>query len=32
VFLDSLPPYRVTKDIAEVEAFFATEPTGRPRQ
>jgi hypothetical protein len=25
VFLESLPPYRVTKDIAEVEAFFATE-------
>jgi ATP-dependent DNA helicase DinG len=24
VFLDSLPPYRVTRDIAEVEAFFAT--------
>ena len=23
VFLESLPPYRVTKDIAEVEAFFA---------
>ena len=23
VFLQSLPPYRVTKDIAEVEAFFA---------
>jgi ATP-dependent DNA helicase DinG len=22
VFMDSLPPYRVTKDIAEVEAFF----------
>ena len=32
VFLESLPPYRVTKDIAEVEAFFAAEPTGRPRQ
>jgi ATP-dependent DNA helicase DinG len=25
VFLQSLPPYRVTKDIAEVEAFFATD-------
>ena len=25
VFLESLPPYRVTKDIAEVEAFFAAE-------
>ena len=23
VFMESLPPYRVTKDIAEVEAFFA---------
>ena len=23
VFLESLPPYRVTKDIAEVERFFA---------
>jgi ATP-dependent DNA helicase DinG len=30
VFLQSLPPYRLTKDIAEVEAFFAR--TGRPRQ
>jgi ATP-dependent DNA helicase DinG len=25
VFLESLPPYRLTKDIAEVEAFFAKE-------
>ena len=23
VFLDSLPPYRITRDIAQVEAFFA---------
>jgi ATP-dependent DNA helicase DinG len=23
VFLDSLPPYRVTRDIAEVESFFS---------
>jgi ATP-dependent DNA helicase DinG len=30
VFLQSLPPYRVTKDIAEVEAFFATDgPTNK---
>ncbi|HZD77902.1 MAG TPA: helicase C-terminal domain-containing protein, partial [Acidobacteriaceae bacterium] len=32
VFLESLPPYRLTKDIAEVEAFFAPERTGRPKQ
>jgi ATP-dependent DNA helicase DinG len=25
VFLESLPPYRMTKDIAEVAAFFSTE-------
>ena len=25
IFLDSLPPYRVTRDIAEVERFFAPE-------
>ena len=24
VFMESLPPYRLTKDIAEVEAFFAS--------
>ncbi len=24
VFLDSLPPYRITRDIAEVESFFST--------
>jgi len=23
IFLDSLPPYRITRDIAEVESFFA---------
>jgi ATP-dependent DNA helicase DinG len=23
VFLDSLPPYRITRDIAEVESFFS---------
>ena len=25
MFLESLPPYRMTKDIAEVEAFFSAE-------
>jgi len=27
VFLESLPPYRLTQSIEEVEAFFAGEPT-----
>jgi ATP-dependent DNA helicase DinG len=31
VFLQSLPPYRVTKDIAEVEAFFATDGPANKR-
>ncbi len=31
VFLESLPPYRVTKDIAEVEAFFASDGKLKPR-
>ncbi len=31
IFLDSLPPYRVTNDIAEVERFFAPKETGAPR-
>ncbi len=26
IFLDSLPPYRLTQSIEDVEAFFATEP------
>jgi ATP-dependent DNA helicase DinG len=25
-FLDSLPPYRMTQDIAEVERFFTEQP------
>jgi ATP-dependent DNA helicase DinG len=25
VFLESLPPYRITQDITDVEAFFAAE-------
>ncbi len=29
VFLDSLPPYRLTQDIGEVESFFAAEPVGK---
>lgn len=28
IFLDSLPPYRQTEEISDVEAFFATEETG----
>jgi ATP-dependent DNA helicase DinG len=28
-FLDSLPPYRVTSDITDVEAFFGTEISGK---
>jgi ATP-dependent DNA helicase DinG len=27
IFLESLPPYRLTQSIDEVEAFFAVEPT-----
>ncbi len=27
-FLDSLPPYRMTQDIAEVERFFTQKPVG----
>ena len=27
IFLESLPPYRLTQDIAEVEQFFATPPS-----
>jgi ATP-dependent DNA helicase DinG len=26
VFLESLPPYRVTRELREVERFFASEP------
>jgi ATP-dependent DNA helicase DinG len=29
VFLESLPPYRVTQRLSDVEAFFATEPAAR---
>ena len=25
IFLESLPPYRLTQEIADVEQFFATE-------
>ena len=28
IFLESLPPYRITQDITDVEAFFAAEPRG----
>jgi ATP-dependent DNA helicase DinG len=31
IFLDSLPPYRVTQSIEDVEAFFAPQPTS-PKQ
>jgi ATP-dependent DNA helicase DinG len=27
-FLDSLPPYRMTQDIGEVERFFTQKPVG----
>ncbi len=31
IFLDSLPPYRVTRDIAEVESFFSQpQPAAEP--
>jgi ATP-dependent DNA helicase DinG len=30
VFLESLPPYRLTQSIDEVEAFFKVAPGGRP--
>ncbi|CAN5544641.1 ATP-dependent DNA helicase [soil metagenome] len=30
IFLDSLPPYRLTHDIADVEQFFASPPAGKP--
>ncbi|HWP84476.1 MAG TPA: ATP-dependent DNA helicase [Terriglobia bacterium] len=29
IFLESLPPYRITRDRAEVEAFFEAEPRSR---
>jgi len=29
IFLESLPPYRLTQDITEVEAFFAEENVGK---
>jgi len=28
-FLESLPPYRMTQDIGEVESFFCTASVGR---
>jgi ATP-dependent DNA helicase DinG len=31
IFLDSLPPYRITRDIAEVESFFAPARDGEKR-
>jgi ATP-dependent DNA helicase DinG len=30
IFLDSLPPYRLTQSIADVEAFFAASADGAP--
>jgi len=32
IFLDSLPPYSRTKDLAEVEAFFTTGQSDQTRQ
>lgn len=32
VFLDSLPPYRITQDIGEVERFFQPEEEQAPRK
>ena len=31
IFLDSLPPYRVTEELADVESFFASaQPSSAP--
>ena len=31
IFLDSLPPYRITQSIEDVEAFFSPPPDITPR-